>query len=281
MQTHLLNLSKGQVLEVVTEGNPQDKALVLHHGAFGSCENMAPFFQEVLKRNFFVIGITRPGYAGSTRREGRRAHNYHLETEAVINHFQVHEYVSLGWSSGSPAALSDLQDYRCRGAVTVSGDAPRVSDDWQSYVLKYPPHNDSTEDFQFPSFDELRKCKTDELVQLFGSTLSKKDVEVCGTNASEYLSMSIHHGMASGDFGALDDLESDAAPWGIELEKISKPVAIFQGGEDRMCIPAHGYFLSEKIPNAQLFLEPEEGHISLMYNKSVKIIDKALEILES
>jgi len=91
----------------------------------------------------------------------------------------------------------------------------------------------------------------------------------------------MRHGMAPGDFGALDDLESDASPWNIELEGITKPVAVFQGDEDRMCTPAHGYFLAEKIPTAKLFLERGEGHISLMYSKSAEIVGEAIKLLDA
>ena len=71
MQTHLIHLENNQILEVVTEGDPRDSAIVLHHGALGSSENMAPFFRIAHDRGYFAIGITRPGYAASTRREGR------------------------------------------------------------------------------------------------------------------------------------------------------------------------------------------------------------------
>ena len=117
------------------------------------------------------------------------------------------------------------------------------------------------------------------MVGLFGPSLSRKDVEICMTSASEDLASAMRHGMATGDFGALDDLESDAASWNIELEKITKPVAVFQGDEDRMCTPAHGHFLSEKIPTAQLFLEQGEGHISLLYNRASEMVDQAIKVL--
>jgi pimeloyl-ACP methyl ester carboxylesterase len=283
MKTHQLNLLDGQILEVVTEGDPHRRALVLHHGAFGSCENMAPIFKAAQSRGYFAIGITRPGYAASTRRAGRRARDYVRETQLVMDHFGVEEFVSLGWSSGSPAAISDLQDPRCKGAVTISGDAPRVSDDWEAYVSKYPPVNPDPnppqESDDFAGFDAFRRCKAEEFVALFGSSLSQKDVEICGTSASEELASAMRHGMAPGDFGVLDDLESDAAPWNIELERIAKPVAVFQGDEDRMCTPAHGHFLSEKIPTAKLFLEVGEGHISLLYNRASEMVDQAIRLL--
>ena len=87
--------------------------------------------------------------------------------------------------------------------------------------------------------------------------------------------------MTPEDFGTLDDLESDASPWGIDLSKVTHRVAVFQRDEDRMCIPAHGYFLADRLANAELILAPGEGHISLVYNQSSAIVDKALEILNS
>ncbi len=280
MKTHLLNLPNQQLLEVVTVGEPHSTALVFHHGALGSSENMAPLFHEAEARGIFAIGITRPGYSGSTRREGRRTSDYFLETRAAIDHFHVESFVSLGWSSGSPAAISDTQDSRCKGAVTISGDAPRVSSDWQTYIEKYPSINGDASSFEWPSFDDFRKCSSEEIVDLFGAALSKGDVEVCRSGASEELTFAIHRGMAPGDFGALDDFESDAAPWGIDLAQVSQPVAIFQGDEDRMCTPAHGHFLADHLANAHFYLEIGEGHISLMYNKSREIIDKAIEFLK-
>lgn len=280
METHILQLAAGQKLEVITEGDVQSKALVLHHGAFGSCENMMAIFREAKARGIFAIGITRPGYAASTRREGRRSNNYVLETQAALNHFQIEKCVSLGWSSGSPAAISDLQDSRCKGAVTISGDAPRTSADWESYIEKYPPANPTDEIGDFAGFDAFRACTAAQLTALFSPLLSRKDVEICDSNFAEEIAFAIRHGMAAGHFGALDDLESDAADWNIELEKINKPVLVFQGDEDRMCVPAHGHFLAEKIPTAQLFLERGEGHFSLLFNKSSEIIESAVALLE-
>jgi pimeloyl-ACP methyl ester carboxylesterase len=279
MQTYLIHLDDSQILEVVTEGDPRDSAIVLHHGALGSSENMAPLFRAAGDRGYFAIGITRPGYAASTRREGRRAHDYYFETQKAIEYFQVKQFVSLGWSSGGPAAISDLQDGRCKGAVTIAGDAPRISEDWDTYIQKYPPKNGSLEDFEFPPLEDFRTCKPDQIVHLLGEGLSRKDTEICTGEFRSDLSHAMNHGLASGDFGALDDFESDASPWGIDLEKMMKQVAVFQGDEDRLCTPAHGYFLAEKLGNAELFLESGEGHISLMYNKSSRIIEKAIDFL--
>lgn len=177
MQRELLTTGEGRSLEIVTVGAPSGQALILHHGALGSSENMAPIFREAQARGLFAIGITRPGYAGSDRREGRRAHDYFLETQVALDHFNIERFVSLGWSSGSPAAISDTQDPRSKGAITISGDAPRDSADWNSYLEKYQPKNPPTESSEWPDFDDFRTCTAAQLVTFFGTSLSAKDLE--------------------------------------------------------------------------------------------------------
>lgn len=281
MHRELLSLPKNRTLEIVTSGTPSKEALVLHHGAFGSSENMAPIFKLASELGYFAIGITRPGYAGSTRREGRRTNNYFLETQFALNYFDIESFVSIGWSSGSPAAFSDTQDHRCVGVVTIAGDAPRDSADWEIYLNKFQPNNPATELSIFPSCDDLREVNGKDLAPLFNQYLSQCDVEVCNGSFGEDIALACRHGLSSGDFGALDDLESDAAPWGLNLSNIEQPVAIFQGLEDRMCTPAHGHFLADKTRNSTLILKPNEGHISLFYNHVDEIVNHAISYLKN
>jgi len=279
MQTKLLHLPEGQTLEVLTHGAADSQAVIFHHGAMASSEIMAPLYRAAEKMNIFAIGITRPGYAQSSRREGRRAGNYYLETQAVSDHFNLAKFVSLGWSSGGPAAISDAQDFRCKGVVTIAGDAPRVGHDWLAYVEKYPPKNDALSHSDSFDFSALKSITGNELADVFGDLLSAADLEICDGEHRDELAAGIRHGFSGGDFGVTDDFESDAADWGIDFSTIKVPVAVFQGDEDRMCTPAHGYYLADKIASARLFIVGGQGHISLIYSQGDRIITKALEFL--
>ena len=280
MHTELLRLAEGRTLEVLTQGAADKQALIFHHGALSSSEVMAPLYRAAEKMNIFVIGITRPGYAKSSRRAGRRASNYYLETQAVADEFNLTAFVSLGWSSGGAAAISDSQDYRCKGVVTIAGDAPRVGHDWQSYFEKYTPKNYTPNLSQTSDLASLNSITGDELVGAFGDLLSAADLEICQGVYRDELAAGIRHGFSSGDFGVIDDFESDAADWGIDFSKIKVPVAVFQGDEDRMTTPANGHYLVDKIASAQLFLEEGQGHISLGYSQANRIITKALDFLK-
>jgi pimeloyl-ACP methyl ester carboxylesterase len=279
MKAALLDAGDGRVLEVVIAGELSHRAFVFHHGGLGCSEGMAPLYRAAAGAGVFLIGITRGGYAGSTRRPGRRTFNYVSETRIALNHFGIEKFVSFGWSSGGPAMVSDLQDVRCVGGIGIASDAPRDSGDWQSYMEKYPPKN--AEGMGEPNFDleAARRLEGKDLESYFDILLCKKDREICRGEFADELAEGIRIGMAPGIEGAMDDFESDGADWGLDLAALKKPVALFQGDEDRFCTPAHGHYLRDNLGNAELILKPGQGHLSIVYEAADEMVAKALSYL--
>ena len=62
------------------------------------------------------------------------------------------------------------------------------------------------------------------------------------------------------------------------MADITSPVAIWQGGEDRMVPYAHGVWLASHVPTARPHLLLEEGHISLMVRAFDHILDDLLAL---
>ncbi len=87
------------------------------------------------------------------------------------------------------------------------------------------------------------------------------------------------HALAKSYYGWMDDDLAFVEPWGFDIEKISKPVELWQGDEDFMVPHAHGKWLAAKIPTARLIFAPGEGHISLGINKRSEIVKNALGYL--
>jgi pimeloyl-ACP methyl ester carboxylesterase len=273
-----LDAGEGRVLEVITAGNPSGRAFVFHHGGLGCSQGMASLFRAASDLGVFLIGITRGGYAGSSRRPGRRTFNYVNETRIALDHFGVNEFVSFGWSSGGPAMVSDLQDERCVGGIGIASDAPRVSHDWESYLEKYPPANAdgySAEGFEW-DLEAAHSLRGEDLERYFDLLLCPRDREMVRGEFADELAEGIRIGMAPGLEGLLDDFESDADSWGIDLGALKKPVAIFQGSDDRFCAPAHGYYLNDNLGNSELILIEGQGHLSLMYDHANDMVTKAL-----
>ena len=52
---------------------------------------------------------------------------------------------------------------------------------------------------------------------------------------------------------------------GFELEAVDDPVLVVQGGQDRVIPPAHADALVRALPNAELWLRPRDGHVSVLH----------------
>jgi pimeloyl-ACP methyl ester carboxylesterase len=69
---------------------------------------------------------------------------------------------------------------------------------------------------------------------------------------------------SAGPDGGIDDDIAYASPWGFDVERVRAPVLIAHGGEDRVIPAMHGDWLVRHVPNAELWLRPRDGHISIL-----------------
>lgn len=79
-----------------------------------------------------------------------------------------------------------------------------------------------------------------------------------------YVAASFRQAVANGIWGWFDDDLALTRPWRFDLASIEVPVAIWQGGQDRMVPFEHGRRLAAQVTSAEVHLEPDEGHLSLI-----------------
>ncbi len=79
--------------------------------------------------------------------------------------------------------------------------------------------------------------------------------------------------MAGGPDGYLDDALAGVGPWGFAAEQAKPPVLLVHGDEDRMVPSAHSRWLAAHCPDAELWLRPGDGHVSVLGTSAVAALD--------
>jgi pimeloyl-ACP methyl ester carboxylesterase len=91
-----------------------------------------------------------------------------------------------------------------------------------------------------------------------------------------FLTGSLRESVGNGVAGWRDDDLAFVRDWGFPLGAGPVPVAIWQGGQDRMVPYAHGEWLAANLPGSTAHLLPDEGHLSLVAGRYEEILDKLL-----
>jgi pimeloyl-ACP methyl ester carboxylesterase len=90
---------------------------------------------------------------------------------------------------------------------------------------------------------------------------------------ADFLAEGFRKALSAGVAGWRDDDLAFVADWGFSLDRLTVPVAIWQGAQDRMVPSAHGRWLGAHVAGVQAHLEPGEGHLSLIANFDAIVTD--------
>jgi pimeloyl-ACP methyl ester carboxylesterase len=70
--------------------------------------------------------------------------------------------------------------------------------------------------------------------------------------------------LAGGMGGFIDDDLAGVGVWGFDPADVVAPALFLHGGRDRVVPAAHGEWLARRCPSAELWLCPDDGHISVL-----------------
>lgn len=273
----LVTCRDGRVLEVATVGDPAGHTVFFHHGTPGSVRSVSSFGAVAESSDLFFVTMSRPGYANSSRREGRSVASVADDVRTALGALGRAEYISVGWSGGGPHALACAAlDERCRGAWSLAGVVPMDADiDWtagmgpenlEEFALareggpRYEAHMAETG-------DQLATANPDNIIDLFGGLLSEVDkAALADAEARTTFAAATRYAFAHGWRGFYDDDRAFFSPWGFDPATIAVPVEVWYGDEDLMVPPTHGAWLVKNLPTAREVHRPGEGHISLVTN---------------
>ncbi|MDQ1455060.1 MAG: hypothetical protein QOH28_680 [Actinomycetota bacterium] len=283
----------GRVTELVTSGAVGTTTLVLHNGTPSAALPFPPLVESAARHGLSVVMFSRPGYAGSTPQPGRSVADVADDTAAVLDAVGADAFVTIGWSGGGPHALAcaALLPARCRAAATLAGVAPYGADglDWLAgmsaeNVEEFSAALDGEEPltrFLEAAAPVLRKVSASDVAGALGGLVSAVDKAALSGEFAEFMAAVFRRALSTGVAGWRDDDLAFARDWGFELSSIARPVAVWQGAQDRMVPFAHGRWLSEHVPGAVAHLYPDEGHLSLALTRLDEIVADLVTLASS
>jgi pimeloyl-ACP methyl ester carboxylesterase len=125
---------------------------------------------------------------------------------------------------------------------------------------------------------ELATVHGDSVAKALGDLVSDVDNRQLTGGFAAFLAASFRAAVTTGIAGWRDDDLAFMRDWGFPLTAAS-PVAIWQGGQDRMVPYAHGEWLAANIPGARAHLRPDDGHLSLVIGAFDDILDDLVALV--
>jgi pimeloyl-ACP methyl ester carboxylesterase len=275
-------------LDVEVDGPADGRTLIAHPGTPSTSTVFAPLVAAGAERGIRHVTYCRPGYGDSDRWPGRSVADCVLDVAAVADALGVERFFTTGRSGGGPHALAcaALLPDRVIAAATIAGVAPvdAVGLDWlegmgeenhTEFAAARAGHDELLR-FLEPEREKLLHTTGQDLYLWLGDLASEVDRRALTGAYADFMVESTNAALRHGVFGWFDDDMAFIAPWGFELGDISRPVTIWQGGQDRMVPLAHGEWLAAHVPGARARLLPDQGHLSLSLANYGELLDDLL-----
>jgi pimeloyl-ACP methyl ester carboxylesterase len=257
-----LRLEDGRTLRVYDSGDASAAdalTVVWHHGSPQTGAPLEPLLAAAARRGIRLVSYARPSYGGSTPLPGRDVASAAGDVAQLADALGASRFAVMGASGGGPHALAcaAVLGERVTGAVCLAGIAPFTEDfDWFAGMASDGGLRAALAGREA----RARYAETDEFDE--GSFTPADWAALSG--AWKSLGTDAGRADAAGPDGLIDDDVAFAAPWGFAVTKIDAPVLLVHGGQDRIVPPAHADWLMRHCPNPELWLRPNDGHVSIL-----------------
>ena len=235
-----LQLADGRTLHAYdTRTDDADGRLAVfwHHGSPNIGAPPEPLFSAADRLGIRWVSYDRPGYGGSTPRPERDVASAAGYASAVADALGIDRFALMGYSHGGSHALAcaALLPERVLGVVSVAGLAPFGAGglDW-------------FEGFGVGGAAELRAAAAGRAA--LEKHLAGSDVEP--------------------DFTPEDEAAL-TGEWSWFMDVFDAPAHFVHGGRDRVVPAAHGEWLARRVPSAEMWPRPDDGHVSILTRGAV------------
>ncbi|NYI40861.1 alpha/beta fold hydrolase [Demequina lutea] len=251
---------------------PADASIIVmwHHGTPNIGEPPAPLLEASAERGIRWLGFDRPGYGDSTAADGRTVADAADLAARVADAAGVGNFVAVGHSGGGPHALAcgALLGERVRAVVSIAGLAPYGADGLDFFAGMHAGGE-----------AELRAALdgASRLEALLAATEFDPEMFTSADHEALVGEWSWFDGIAAaGVARGLEGMTADdvayVSDWGFAVRDVAAPALVVHATDDRVVPVAHGRWNADALPNAELWVRPGGGHVSVM-RSGVEVLD--------
>ncbi len=261
------SLHDGRRIGYAIWGDLSGRPAVLCHGAPAS-RMFAPDPIVTAKTGLRLITVDRPGYGRSSPKPERTFVDWVEDLIQLLDQLEVDTVSMVAHSAGGPYALACLSLLpRVDHVVLVStiapldgGDAPATfSDDPSEVELVELARRDP---------DQARAIiagaagwLAEDPDRFLDLPRPAPDTQLLQQpNVKTMFMSTIREAVRQGLDGYATDEVLCRRPWGFELGAIGRQVSIWHGAQDVGVTPAHASVLAGLMPQAQVHIDPTQGH---------------------
>jgi pimeloyl-ACP methyl ester carboxylesterase len=260
-----LELSDGRSLHIYDAGADDGGScltVIWHHGTPNVGAPPQPLLAPATQRGIRWVSYDRPGYGGSTPHPGRDLASAAADASRIADALGVDQFAVMGHSGGAPHALAcaALLPGRVLGAVCVAGLAPFQADglDWYAGMA-------ASSEAELRAATGGRAALEDYLASTeFDPGQFTPSDHAALSGAWSWLGTVAGLALEGGLGGMVDDDLAYVAPWGFDATKAGAPVLFLHGCQDRVVPSSHSGWLALRCPSADIWLRPDDGHISVL-----------------
>jgi len=284
LRFHTISIDS-RVLDVAEGGPPDGFPVLALHGTPGSRLFVDEGLSPAVERGIRIIGVSRPGYGGSTPVPGRTVGDFASDTSAVARALGIERFCVYGASGGGPHAIgcAALVGDQVIAAASLCSPIP-LDIDAETWMAGMGQDNieefdaalkgrETVTDFIEQSWGGMIDANPERLRKALATLLSAPDLAALDSELAGRLIRSFNEGLVARRDGWIDDDLAFVKPWGFDLSSIRVPLLLLHGEQDYMVPFAHARELAKRIPGAEHRFYPEEGHLSLAKNRLPEVLD--------
>ena len=269
-----LVLSDGRTLHVYDTGADDAAGRLAgfwHHGTPNIGAPPEPLFAAAARLGIRWVSYDRPGYGGSSPYRDRDVASAADYVSCVADALGIDRFAVMGSSGGGPHALAcgALLPECVLGVVSVAGLAPfdAAGLDWFAGMS-----DSGVASLRAAAEGRAAKERYEASGAEYNPEMFTPEDHAALSGAWSWVLDVVNPAVEAGPGRLIDDDLAFVAPWGFDPARVLAPTLFLHGGRDRVVPSSHGEWLARRCPSAELWLSPDDGHISVL-NQSAAALE--------